>query len=152
MGLSPASHVLPPVLKTCISVSSFCVQLQSSVFAVVCCVAGQCLSIAGYCPCDDDTLRHGFTSQECEHYPQIVCLNTINSLYWAHWCCGTPQVGLSGFSLDHIPSIVASFVWLYPSRQMSGIPSQRPQPPPFKHLPVHCSWSWTLYNENSLDS
>ena len=40
MGLSPASHMLPAVLKISISVASCCVHLQSSVFVVVGCSSG----------------------------------------------------------------------------------------------------------------
>jgi hypothetical protein len=71
MGLSPASHMLPSVLKICISVASFCVQLQSFVFAVV-----GCCSVPLRLHSDDYTLHYGVTNQECQQYPQIVCLTT----------------------------------------------------------------------------
>jgi len=109
-------------------------------------VTGHCVSIA--------TTAHCNTVLPAKNVSSTLKLSVWppNSVYWAHWCSGTPQVGLSGLNLDHIPPIVPSFVWLYPSRQMSGRPWQRPQPPPFKFLPAHYSWSSTLYNDNALDS
>jgi hypothetical protein len=138
MGLSPASHMLPPFLKVFQSQAPvFTCRVQCLLWRAV--VAGQCVSITGCCLCGDVTLQYGPVTR-C-YKPRMSAVPS-DYLYDHQTSCierGTAQVGLSGFSLDHIPSIVASFVWLYPSRQMSVRPLQKPQPPPFKFLPVHYS-------------